>query len=460
VKTFEPRPYQDIAIQHLVEKTDGAALWADMGLGKTVSTLTALSEMFDRADARRVLVVAPPRVARETWPAEIQKWGHLSHLGCADLSSDGWQENVRNGAQVHVTNYERLISRTITRNGQTKHYPGLLELSKPWPYDVVVFDESSMIKNHNSKRVRALRKVRSKIDNVIELTGTPAPNGLHDLWSQAFMLDGGERLGRTLTAFRDRWFETDFTGFNYIPKEHAQKEIEARMSDIALTLRADDWFDVNKPVVVPRPVQLPDKVMDMYRDLERRMFLEYDEAEATAVNAAALSSKCMQLTNGSLIMDEGKVKEVHDLKLQALDEIIQEANGDPVIVAYSYRKDRDRILKAFKQAVPVESKDAVARWNRGEIPILVMHPASAGHGLNLQDGGRRMVWFGPTWNLEHYEQAIERIGPVRQHQSGYDRAVFIYHIFAQDTIDVEVMERLEGKRDVQNALKAAMARRA
>lgn len=455
-------PYQQLIADHIVQ-TPNCAVWADMGVGKTLSTLTAIDLLMLLGDSERVLIVAPPRVAKYTWPAEIRKWDHTRQLTVTDLTGSDWRQKAKRiTTDITVINYEKLASRTVHRNGVTRQHYGLVDLlGDDWPFDTVVLDESSKMKSPSAKRYKALRRVRGKINSLIELTGTPSPNGLQDLWSQAYLLDQGERLGKTLTAFRSRWFRQQRLPFAtlYEPLPQARTEIQDKLKDIAITIRSEDWFDLREPVVVNRIVELPPSVKTQYEAMERDFFLELEAEAISAPNAAAMSNKCLQLANGFIYADEKRVKELHDVKLEALDEIIEESAGDPLLVAYTYQADRDRILKKFKQARTIDEPGVLDQWNAGRVPLLLFHPASAGHGLNLQDGGRRIVWFGVTWALELYQQANERIGPMRQKQSGYERNVFVYHILANDTLDTAVLDRLEHKSSVQDALKAAMAKR-
>jgi SNF2 family DNA or RNA helicase len=337
-----------------------------------------------------------------------------------------------------------------------------------WPFEVVVADESTRLKGfrlrQGTQRAKALGKVaHSKVKRFIELTGTPAPNGLIDLWGQAWFLDKGERLGATFSAFEQRWFQKVPIGrqfFKVRPLAAAQSEIQARLADLCLSLRPEDHFSLRAPVVKRIEVDLPPEAKKHYRALEKEMFTKIAGSEIVADNAAAKTMKCLQLCNGAVYDDSGQWHAVHDAKLDALQSVIEEAAGMPVLVAYWFRSDCERILKRFAQAKVLKlGSKVIDAWNRGEIPMLLVHPQSAGHGLNLQHGGNLLAFFGHWWDLELRQQVIERIGPVRQMQAGYDRVVFVYDIVAKGTVDELVVERHETKREVQDLLMSAMSRR-
>jgi len=330
----------------------------------------------------------------------------------------------------------------------------------------VVADEATKLKGfrlrQGGKRAQALASVaHTKVKRFINLTGTPSPNGLEDLWGQTWFLDGGERLGRTFTAFRERWFQKSFDGYGSIALPSAQGEMQDRLRDICLTIDAKDYFDLDEPIVNNIYIDLPIRARELYQDMEKQMFMELEGHEVEAFNAAARTGKCLQIANGAAYIDDKQNwKEVHDAKLQALEEIIEEAAGAPVLVAYHFKSDLARILHTFPQARSLDANPStIKEWNEGRIPVLLAHPASAGHGLNLQDGGNILVFFGHNWNLEERLQVIERIGPVRQKQAGHDRPVFIHNIIARDTVDEMVIERVETKREVQDILLAAMKRK-
>lgn len=458
-KDFTPREYQGLMIDHQLT-VPRSGLWAGMGLGKTVASLTAIDAEFLSGECTKpALVLAPLRVARSTWPDEAAKWNHLKDLEVVPIvgSVDDRRRALRHrNGNVFTINYENL--------------PWLIEeLNGRWPFGRVIADESTKLKSfrlrQGGKRARAIARVaHTVVERWTNLTGTPSPNGLQDLWGQTWFLDAGQRLGRSFHAFEQRWFRSEQVSSNVnakklSPHEHAQAEIEERLKDICLSLNAADYFDLAEPVISNVYVELPKKVRAMYEDMEKRMFLEIEGNEIEAMNAATKTMKCLQLANGAAYIEGGNTDwvEVHDLKIQALESIIEEAAGMPVLVAYNFRSDLVRLQKHFKNArVLDDNPQTIKDWNAGKIPILLSHPASAGHGLNLQDGGNILVFFGHSWNLEEYLQIIERIGPTRQLQAGHDRAMFVYHILAKDTVDEMVMYRRKTKRQVQDILMEAM----
>lgn len=456
-KMFVPRDYQHIALDHILERRRNA-LFASMGMGKSVVCLTALDTL-QLIDPRPVLILAPKRVAATTWPDEALKWSHLSDVTVAPILGTKAEriKALNTPATAHTMNYENI--------------PWLIEhLNGKWPFKTVIADESTRLKSYRSrggsKRARALSKVAHKhVENFIELTGTPSPNGLIDLWGQLYFLDGGERLGRTFGAFTDRWFKKTQVGAQRFAvrldaHEHSQKEIQDAIRDICLTLDAYDYFDIAKPIINNIYVDLPSQARNLYEQMEKEMFFELDGSEIEAMNAAAKTIKCLQLANGAVYDAAGEWKQVHDVKLQALESIIEEAGGMPVLVAYHFKSDLQRLKKAFKQGRELDSDPQTIRdWNAGKIPVMFAHPASAGHGLNLQDGGNILAVFGHWWNLEEYQQIVERIGSTRQAQAGHDRPVFIYHILARDTVDDLIMDRRESKKNVQDILLEAMKRK-
>jgi len=452
---FTPRPYQGMIIEHILNNPR-CAVWSGMGTGKTVATLTALETILMVEDGP-ILVVAPLRVATGTWPDEVLKWEHLRGMNVVAITGTERERitAVRSPAQVYTTNYEQLVWLTA--------YWG-----DKWPYSTVVLDESTKVKSfrlrQGGKRAQALGSIaHTRIKRLVELTGTPASNGLKDLWGQAWFIDAGNRLGRTFSAFSQRWFQTARDGFGLEPMRHAQAEIQDKLRDVCLTIEAKDWFDLKEPVINDIMVTLPPKARKHYKDMEKEMFTSLDSGhEVEAFNAAAKTQKCLQIANGAMYVGEGAVdwRELHKAKIEALDSILEEAAGMPVLVAYNFKSDLARLLKAFPQGRHLDKNPQTIRdWNAGKIPIMFAHPASAGHGLNLQDGGNILVFFAVNWNLEEHLQIIERIGPTRQMQAGHDRPVFIHRILAKGTVDELVLERLETKREVQDILMDAMKRR-
>ena len=451
------RLYQQLIIDHILEK-ERCNAFVPMGLGKTISTLKAL-ETLSVVDDAPTLVLAPLRVAQSTWPDEVKKW----KIGLPITPIVGTAEQramaLRENSAIFTINYENV--------------PWLVDWFKynprPWPFKTIVADEVTKLKGFRVKQGRARAKAIGevafkKVDRWIGLTGTPAPNGLKDLWGVMWFIDGGERLGKTYEAFKQRWFQRGYDG-QIEPCPWAQDQIQEIIKDVCLSLDAKDWFDLKEPISNKIVVDLPHKARQQYRDMEKKMFLELEghlgPTEIEALNAAGKTQKCLQLANGAIYTDEQRNwTEVHDAKIAALDDVIEEAGGAPVLVAYHFKHDLHRLRAAFPRGRVLDSDPATIRsWNAGKIPVLFAHPASAGHGLNLQDGGNILVFFSVNWNLEEHQQIIERIGPTRQMQAGHDRPVFIHYILADDTVDFDVLERLESKRSVQDILMQAMKRR-
>ncbi len=442
-------------IAHLHEHKR-CALYCFMGAGKTVVVLTALDQLSVVDDVWPALILAPLRVAKTTWPDEVNAWQHLNHLNIVPIVGDRAERVtvLKTPAQIFSTNYENL--------------EWLVEYwGDAWPYKTVVSDESTRLKSfrlrQGGKRTQALAKVaHTHVKLFIELSGTPCPNGLQDLWGSVYFLDKGQRLGRTFSTFSNRWFSTNFNGFGLRPTAAAQPEIQAQLKDICLTIDAKDWFELRDPVVNTIYVDLPPVARKHYREMERDMFTAVEAGDVEAFGAASKTGKLLQLCNGALYLEGSNAKweVLHDAKIEALQSIIEEAAGAPVMVAYHFKSDLARLQKAFPKARVLDSKpQTIADWNDGKISILLAHPASSGHGLNLQHGGNILVYFAHTWNLEERQQILERIGPVRQLQSGYDRPVFVYLIVARDTVDEMVISRVDEKQTVQQILLDAMKQR-
>lgn len=450
---FTPRPYQQQIIDRILEQ-DRVAIWAGMGLGKTAATLTAL-DILSLVETGPALVLAPLRVARSTWPDEVQKWDHLQHLKVQPIIGDPKQRRaaLMRHAHVYTMNYDNLV-------WLVEHF------GESWPFSTVVADESTRLSNFRIRqggaRARALGKVaHTQVKRFINLTGTPAPNGMIDLWGQAWFLDKGKRLGKSFSAFTQRWYRTIPNGAAFQQLEilpHSQREIEAALADICVAIDPKDHFDLKQPIVTDIEVELPKDVREVYRDFHKEMVAELKGTELEAFNAAAKTMKLLQLANGAVYTDDqGNWIEAHREKIDALAEIVEEAAGNPVLVAYHFKSDLARLQKAFPRARVLDKDPKTIRdWNAGKIEMLLAHPASAGHGLNLQDGGNILVFFSLNWALEEHQQIIERIGPVRQAQAGHDRPVFIYRIIAKGTVDELVLDRLENKRTVQEILLEAM----
>ena len=450
-KAFTPREYQQIAHDFMLD-VPRSALLAGMGTGKTVSTLTLIDTLHLVGWSDPILVLGPKRVARDTWPEEGQKWDHLKHMIVVPVIGTPAQRRaaLRTPGDVYTMNYENL--------------PWLVETigKRPWPFRMVVADEATRLKGYRltqgGERARALAQVARHTERWVNLTGTPASNGLKDLWGQYWFLDFGDRLGRTHSAFMARWFHTKYSGFGVEPNPGADDQIYSAIDDITLSINPKDWFDIDDPIEKIVTVHLPPAARKRYQQLEKDMFTELECGTAIeAFNAAALTNKCRQLANGAVYTENPAWIGVHDEKLEALDSIVSEANGASVLVAYDFVSDRERILAAFKNAVDISKPAGYKAFISGEKQIGVAHPKSMGHGIDgLQDVCNILVYFGHDWNLEERMQILERIGPVRQKQSGYDRPVWVYSIVAEGTLDEVVLERHKSKRLVQDLLLEAM----
>ena len=437
---FSPHNYQAYAIDY-IETHPIAAVLLDMGLGKTVISLTAIADLlFDSFEAHRILVVAPLRVARDTWPAEIAKWEHLQHLTYAICVGTPKERRMAllSGADITIINRENL-GWLIDSSGFD------------FNYDMVVIDELSSFKNHKSKRFQSLMKVRPKVKRIIGLTGTPSSNGLMDLWAEFKLLDFGERLGRFITHYRNNYFIPDKRNgeiiYSYKPMPYAEDAIYRRISDITISMKSTDHLQMPKLITSQYEVQLSEGETQRYEELKADFILELPEGEITAANAASLTGKLSQLANGAIYDDDGNIIEFHDRKLDALEDLIEAANGKPLLVAYWFKHDLQRIKKRFNVREIKSSKD-ITDWNNGDIPVAVIHPASAGHGLNLQAGGSILIWFGLTWSLELYQQTNARLW--RQGQTS--GTVVIEHIITKGTIEERILKALSLKEVTQNAL--------
>ena len=437
---FSPHNYQSYAIDY-IETHPIAAVLLDMGLGKTVISLTAIADLlFDSFEAHRILVVAPLRVARDTWPAEISKWQHLKHLTYAVAVGTVKERKaaLMAGADITIINRENL-GWLIDSSGYE------------FDYDMVIIDELSSFKNHKSKRFQSLMKVRPKVKRIIGLTGTPSSNGLMDLWAEFKLLDFGERLGRFITHYRNNYFIPDKRNGEIIysckPMPYAEDAIYRKISDITISMKSTDHLQMPELITSQYEVQLSEDEEQRYEELKADFILELPEGEITAANAASLTGKLSQLANGAIYDDEDNIVEFHDRKLDALEDIIESANGKPLLVAYWFKHDLQRIKKRFDVREIKTSKDIID-WNNGDIPVAVIHPASAGHGLNLQAGGSTLIWFGLTWSLELYQQTNARLW--RQGQSS--GTVVIEHIITKGTIDERILKALSLKEVSQNAL--------
>ena len=435
---FIPHDYQQYAID-FIESHPTAAVLLDMGLGKTVITLTALNDLlFDCFEVSRVLVIAPLRVARNTWPQEIGKWEHLKHLRYSVVvgTEKERRDALRKQASLYIINRENV--------------PWLVEKTD-FTYDAIVIDELSSFKNWSSKRFKALMKVRPLAKRVIGLTGTPSGNGLMDLFAEFKVLDMGQRLGRFITKYRQDYFKPDKRNgqvvFSYAPLPGAEERIYEKISDITISMKAADHLRMPELIESEYSVRMNEEEKKMYADMCEQLVLQLKGDEVTAANAGVLSGKLAQMANGAVYADDGAALHIHDRKLDALEDIVESMNGKPLLVAYWFRHDAERIEKRVP-CVRLDTDDAIARWNRGEIPVALIHPASAGHGLNLQSGGSTLVWFGITWSLEFYQQTVARLH--RQGQSA--KTVVVQHIIAKGTIDERILRALKRKDKTQAAL--------
>ena len=433
--------YQNYGVDFIV-KNPISALFLDCGLGKTVTTLTAIDElMYNRFEISKVLIIAPLRVAMTTWTDEAKKWEHLSHFRISKILGgiSEREKALSADADIYIINREN-IEWLVTNHS--------------FDFDMVVIDELSSFKSHTSKRFRALRKVRPKSNRIVGLTGTPAPNSLMDLWAEINILDMGERLGRFITHYRNKFFRSDKRNgaivYSYKPLPNAEREIYNRISDICISMKATDYLNMPNRIDNVFEVTMNDKEMGMYKKLKKEMLLSFADGDIDAVNAASLSNKLLQMANGAVYDEFGAVKDIHTRKLDALEDLIEAANGKPVLVFYNFKHDKDRIMKRF-EAREINNEVDIRGWNDGKIQIAIAHPASTGHGLNLQSGGSTIVWFGLTWSLELYQQANARL-----YRQGQKNTVVIHHIVTKGTIDENVMTALKAKDVGQSALMDAV----
>lgn len=448
---YEPYPYQQYCAARIVADA-AVGLFLDMGLGKTVITLDAINTLrYDRWAVQRVLIIAPKNVAEGTWTKEAQKWEHLRHLRISAVLGSQ-QKRLRalaTPADIYVINRDNVA--------------WLVDYFKnAWPFDMVVLDESSSFKNSQSKRFKALKLVRSRINRLVELTGTPASNGLIDLWAQIYLLDGGARLGRTLGQYRERFFDPDKRSrtqiFSYTPKDGSMEYIQQAIGDICVSMKAEDYLNLPDRMFDDVPVVLDDKARKAYRQLERDLLLELDEGQITAASAGVLTGKLLQLCNGAVYDSEKRPLAIHNCKVEAFLEVLEQLNGQHCLVFYNFQHDRDRLLAALEPlGLRVRVYQSAAdedAWNAGEIDVLLAHPASCAYGLNLQNGGHHIVWFGLTWSLEQYEQANKRL-----HRQGQRHPVIVHHLVVQGGMDEDVIESLRAKGDTQEALMDALKAR-
>lgn len=449
---FIPHVYQDYAEKRILD-TNYIALLLEMGLGKTVTTLTAIDKLLnDYFDAVKVLVIAPLRVAEDTWTREIEKWDHLQHLRISKVlgSAAARRKALKADADIYVINRENvewLVS----------------EYGSQWPFDTVVIDELSSFKNSNSKRFRALKRARPMMRRVVGLTGTPAPNSLMDLWAPMYLIDQGVRLGKTITGYRDRYFlpgeRNGHVVYNWKQKQESEERIYEAISDIAVSMKAEDWLELPERIDRTIPIPLSPKAREQYKKLEKELLLPFMDSDVVASTAAVLSNKLLQMASGAVYDEDKGVKLIHDAKLDALEDVVEAANGKPVMVFYNFKHSLARIQERFPQArILRKGKDGnedIRAWNNDEIPLLLVHPKSAGHGLNLQESScRTVVWFDQIWSLEEDQQANARV-----HRQGVRHNIVVIRLVAEGTMDEDAVAALERKAAGQDALMQAVKAR-
>lgn len=440
---FKPHGYQQQMIEY-IDTHPVAALFLDMGLGKTVITLTAIKNlMYDSFEVKKVLVIAPLRVARDTWPNEIEKWNHLQDLRYSVVVGNQIerQSALKQEVEIYIINREN-VTWLIEKSGYQ------------FDFDMVIIDELSSFKSHAAKRYKSLLKVRPFIERIVGLTGTPSSNGLMDLWAQFRILDKGERLGRFITHYRQRYFDPDQRNgmviYSYKPKPEAEEAIYNQIEDITVSMKAEDYLDMPDFITNEVVVRLSDKERKVYDEMRKEMIVEVKDKEIDAINAASLSNKLLQMASGSVYDEQKESVWLHDRKLDALEDLVEAANGKPLLVVYWFKHDLTRITQRFDVKV-LKTQQDFQDWNKGLIPIALIHPASAGHGLNLQAGGSTLVWFSLTWSLELYQQTNARL-----YRQGQKESVVVHHIITEDTIDEDVMKALRLKDKFQNQLMEAV----
>lgn len=443
---FVPHEYQRIAIERVMENTHYGLL-LDMGLGKTISTLYAIEQlMYDSFEVQKVLIIAPKKVAESTWAQEAKKWNQTKHLRVASIlgSANDRIQAVESEADIYVMNRENV-----------QWLYEYLNKKKQFPFDMLVIDESSSFKNPQAKRFKAMRKMRPLFKRIVILTGTPAPNTLMDLWAQMYLLDGGERLGKTITEYRTRYFRPDKTNgyivYSYRLQQGADNVIYDKIQDICMSLKAKDYLNLPDRIDNVITIDLSDKERELYREMERTHILTLVDEEISALNAAAVANKLLQMANGAIYNEDGDAIVIHRQKVERLKELVEVNEGKPILVFYNFKHDLESIKEAFSKSVELQTDADVEGWNKGNIQMLLAHPASAGYGLNLQAGGHIIVWYGLTWSLEQYQQANARL-----HRQGQTEPVIIHHLVAKDTMDEQVMRALERKEVGQDALLEAI----
>ena len=424
-----------------------SALFLDCGLGKTITTLTAINElMYDSFEISKVLIIAPLRVAQSTWKEEIEKWDHLNLLRYSIAVGDEKErlKALKQNAGIYIINREN-VDWLVTKSGID------------FNFDMLIIDELSSFKSHTSKRFKSLLKIRPYFERVVGLTGTPSSNGLMDLWAEFRVLDLGERLGRYITHYRNEYFLPDKRNgaviFSYKPQPNAEERIYRRLADITISMKSTEYLKMPELILNDLEINLGEEDQIKYKKFKKEMVMTIQEKEIDAINAASLSNKLIQLANGSIYDKDKKFYEVHNKKLDKLEEIIESANGKPVLVAYWFKADKERIEKRFKVR-EIKTADDIKQWNKGMIDLALIHPASAGHGLNLQSGGSTLVWFSLTWSLELYQQTNARL-----YRQGQKDTVVIHHLITKNTIDEDIMKSLKRKDKTQESLMKAVKAR-
>ncbi len=440
---YLPHKYQEYAESRILE-LPAVGLFLDMGLGKTVTTLTAIDKlMFDSYEVQKVLVIAPKRVAEDTWSRETEKWDHLQHLRISKVLGTEYhrRQALQTEADVYVINRENVV-----------WLVDYFRQMRTWPFDMVVIDELSSFKSNKAQRFKALKSVTPLIKRIVGLTGTPTPNGLLDLWPQMYLLDRGERLGKTITGYRERYFtpgrRNGYTVFNWDPKPGAEEAIHKKISDICVSMSAKDYLELPERISNVVEIHMNSKEQSLYEEFERDQILKLEGSDIVALAAASVTGKLLQMANGAVYDQDKLAIHLHDRKLEALADIL-EFNQEPVLVFYNFKHDYERLVEYFKDLHPRTLQDSrdIADWNAGKIRLLLCHPASVGHGLNIQAGGHIIVWFGLTWSLELYQQANARLD-----RQGQTKNVIVHHLVTKGTVDEDVMKALERKDCGQAAL--------
>ena len=435
-------PYQRKALEFILDHPH-CALWLGLGLGKTIVTLTSIERLVNAMDVERCLIIAPLRVASTVWQQEAARWSHTAGLRISICTGTAKQriQALKEKSDVVVVNRENVV--WIVQ-----------QCCRDWRFDMLVLDESSSFKSSKTKRWRALKKIRPMINRSVQLTGTPASNGLLDLWSQVYLLDQGKRLGRTKSQYKQRWFVSDYMGWNWTAWPGAETQIQEAVADICLSMKAEDYLNMPDLMISAVTVEAPKAAMAQYLTLEKDFILSLEDSTVTAASAAVLSNKLLQFSNGAIYDEDGVYTVVHDEKIEALKDIVTDNPGESLLVAYNYKSDLERLVKAFPEATVMDKRnETVEAWNNGEIKMLLVHPASAGHGLNLQRGGCVVVWFGLTWSLELYQQMNGRL-----YRQGQEQPVRIMHIVTEGMLDHRVMKAIEAKAKTQEDLLDAVRR--